>query len=206
MESVTMRRRPVRTLRLVGAILGVLSALVLANPVHAEQDVPGSKDHPYLNRLPFAWITYYDQQEDASYPFVLGPLPSDDAKVADIEQQQLIKGRVTRIQYKISSGMSAATGYHQYGYAIERGKLDTLATRKGPRTRGPGGSLWLKKVFASLDEDALAGLVTTVAPSQRRFYAGRQVQDDGGEMYLTMIVNQYTDKEVRIHVDIIERK
>ncbi len=204
MESVTMRRRSVQTLWLMGAILGVLSGLVLVNPVHA-QDIPGSKDHPFLSRLPFAWIVYYDQQEDASYPLVLGTLPSDDASIGDIEEKQILKGRVTRIQYKVDTGMTAATGYHQYGYAIERGKLDTLLARKGSRTRAPGGSVWLKKVFASLGDDALDGLVTSSAPSQRRYYAGRQVRDDG-EMYLAMIVNQYSEKEVRIQVDIIELK
>lgn len=202
MESVTTTQHPARALRLAGALLGMLSVLVLAGAAHA-QDVPGSKDHPYVGRMPFSWITHYAQEEAAAYQLVLGPLPSDDASPVDIEQSQTLQGRVTRIQYRIDSGMTAAGVYHQYGYAIRRGKLDTLAERKGPRTRAPGGSVWLKKVFAPLGEDALAGLVTSSAPQQRRFYAGHQVRDDG-EVYVVMVVNQHTDKEVRVQVDIIE--
>lgn len=203
MTSVTTRRRLGRAPRLAGALLGVLLGIPIAIAAHA-QEVPGAKDHPFIGRMPFSFIVHYTQEEVGTYPLVLGPLPSDDAGPDDVERKQSLKGRVTRIQYRIDAGMTAASVYHQYGYAIERGQLETLSERKGPATRAPGGSVWLKKVFAPLGEDAVAALVTTVVPQQRRFYAGRQSTDEG-DVYLVLVVNQYTDKEVRVQVDIIEQ-
>ena len=202
MTCVTTTRRSA-TRALAGALLGMLTAMPLAGPAHA-QDVPGSQDHAFLSRMPFAWIAHYSQEESGTYELVLSALPSDDAGPEDAERRQKLEGRVTRIQYRIDSGQTSSNVYHQYGYAISRGELETLVERKGPPTRAPGGSVFLRRVFAPLGEDAVDALVTTVAPQQRRFYAGRQVRADGKETYLVLVVNQLTDKEVRVQADIIE--
>jgi hypothetical protein len=187
----------------VGAA-ALVAVVVLAGIVPAiEGDVPGSADHPIVPRLPFATIVHYEHTAAGTYPLVLGPLPSDEATVADVERQQVLTGKVTRIQYMIDSNQRGSDVYFQYDYRIGRMKFETLVERKGPPTRAPGGSVWLAKVFAPLGEAALEPLVKSTIPSQRRFYAGRRAGEEG-EVYLVMVVNDHGPRDVRVQLDIIE--
>ena len=92
LTSVTTTRRLGCAPRLPGALLGVLLGLPFATATHA-QDVPGSKDHPFIHRMPFSYIVHYSQEEVGSYPLVLGALPSDDLDPMDARRPFDSRGR-----------------------------------------------------------------------------------------------------------------
>jgi hypothetical protein len=197
--------RPFRV-RVIAAGLAALLSLALAGRVlAADADVPGSTDHPFFNRVPFAYIVSYEQKEAGEYRLFLGPLPSDDASAADIKQAETLKGKVTRIQYSVISQQSASEVFYQYDVRIKRSKFDNLAETKGAATRAPGGSKWLAAVYAPLGKDAADALAISSAPSQRRFYAGRLAGPEG-DIYVVAVWNQHTPREVRVQLDIIETK
>jgi hypothetical protein len=188
----------------ITASLAALLSLALAGRARAaDADVPGSTDHRFFNRVPFAYIVSYEQKDPGEYRLVLGPLPSDDASAADIKQTETLKGKVTRIQYSVISQQSVAEVYYQYDVRIKRSKFETLAEAKGAATRAPGGSKWLAAVYASLGEEVAAALAISAVPSQRRFYAGRLAGPEG-DIYVVAVWNQHTDDEVRVQLDIIE--
>jgi hypothetical protein len=187
------------------AVLAVALVALGAGAARAISDVPGSSDHPLFKRMPFAYIVDYAQHDPGEYHLVTGPLPADDAALPDAEGAKSLAGTVTRIHYSIAAMTTAADVFYMYDYLVKSSRFETLVETKGAATRAPGGSVWLAKVFASLDEDARKGLVESVAPSQRRFYAGRLDRPEGA-LYVVFVINQHTDREVRMQLDVIETK
>jgi hypothetical protein len=188
--------------RIALSLACVLSAL--AGAAYAlTADIPGSSDHPLVPRVPFAFIAHYKGPETGKYDVILGPLPSESATAADVKERQQLSGKVTRMQYSVVSQQSVSDVFYQYDYRIGNSGFETLAKTKGPLPLEPGGATWLSTVFASLEKDAVDGLVTSVAASQRRYYAGRLARPDG-DLYLVMVYNQHTADEVRVQLDVIE--
>jgi len=197
--------RDVLRSRIALSLAGLASLLsALAGGAYAlSADVQGSSDHPLVPRVPFALIAHYKGTETGKYDVILGPLPSESATAADVEEKQALSGKVTRIQYSVVSQQSASDIFYQYDYRLSQSNFETLAKTKGPLPLEPGGATWLAKVYASLEKEALDGLVTSVVPSQRRYYAGRLARPDG-DLYLVMVYNQHTADDVRVQLDVIE--
>ena len=92
------------------AVLG--ASLLAAPPLAAQQDVPGSKDHPLFNRMPGFYITRYEQNDFASHTF-------RDEKFKEVE----VEGRYTRIVYEPVDGstkVSTLQIHRNYENAVKR--------------------------------------------------------------------------------------
>ncbi len=99
-----------KAVRCAIAVMGLV--LCMAPALSAQQDVPGSKDHPLFNRMPGFYISSYDQKEFASHTF-------RDEKFREVE----VEGRYTRIAYEPVDGstkVSTLQIHRNYENAVKR--------------------------------------------------------------------------------------
>ena len=104
-----------RSITFVVFLLG-LAAL----PAVADQDAPGSKDHPLVTRYPGSIITRYVTREFDEYLLPVGKVERDKPK------SQRVEGRLTRILYSYPEKRSTLEVYRNYESALKRAGLQTI--------------------------------------------------------------------------------
>lgn len=112
---------------------GVLRA---AAPV--TKDISG-QDHPLLKRYEGALIVVYSQKAYDQYKLILGKalnpsLESSGGK--QIEKQQPIEGKVTRLTYFVPKGRSALEVFRNYERELKAKEAETLFSGTGPEELG----------------------------------------------------------------------
>ena len=104
----------------------ILWVLISWGTAQAQQDVPGSKDHPLLSRYPGSRISYYDQK-DFSVFYVLEAPPGKSDYDLNACRKVKLEGKVTRIEYDIPAGKSALEVFRNYETALQKAGFQVLA-------------------------------------------------------------------------------
>ncbi len=121
-------------MKLKNFFLFLILATMLLNlaPSYAQQDVPGSKDHPIISRYPGSYIYQYDQKEFDEFEILLSSTKmyqgEDYVKRAKRER---IEGKVTRIGYQAPKNRSVLEVFKNYEEAIKRANFDILYSASG---------------------------------------------------------------------------
>ena len=115
--------------------------LILAGAASAQEDYPGSKDHPLISRYPGSWIVHYSQKMFDEYYLLTGPVRSNTDK--DIQKASKIKleGTVTRITYEGPKGRSNFEIYKNYEIALKKAGFEILYRGRRNEIRGVYGFL-----------------------------------------------------------------
>ena len=108
----------------------------------AQQDVPGSEDHPLITRYPGAYIDWHEIQQFEQYKIATGPVTG----YRHIDDWLEIEGKLTRIYYVIKGKRSITEVYKNYANTLDREGFSILAkglhqTRNTGKTIG--GRSWL---------------------------------------------------------------
>ena len=99
-------------------VLSSLAAVVF--PAFADNDVPGSKDHPLVTRYPGSTIYSYASRDFDEYNLPIGKVLKDEPK------SQRVEGKLTRIVYQYPEGRSTLEVYRNYESALKRAGLETI--------------------------------------------------------------------------------
>lgn len=122
-------------------LLFVCVCLMLPTLAAAQEDEPGSKDHPLVPRMAGFHIAGYEFQEFASHTF---PLPND--------QEQAVEGKNWRIIYYLKEGTKAPSALeiarnYRNAFTAKGGQI-RLADSTGNTTvivlKQNGGELWFQ--------------------------------------------------------------
>ena len=125
----------------------VCACCVVATAARAQDDEPGSKDHPMFSRMPGYYIGSYDEQGFGSYEYPLEP-------------PKQVEGKFWKISYQLKEGAKKAgplqTARNYTDLVVKRGgkKLSEEVTAGGGWTVatlpvGGGRTLWLEVEIAN---------------------------------------------------------
>ena len=89
----------------------------------AQQDVPGSADHPLITRYPGAYIDWHEIQEFEQYKIATGPVTG----YRHIDEWLEVEGKMTRIYYVIKGKRSITEVYQNYANTLKREGFTILA-------------------------------------------------------------------------------
>ncbi len=133
----------------------ILLGLFLVTLSFAEQDVPGSKDHPIISRYPGSYIYHYDQKEFDEFEILLGPVKSSSDKDIQLAKKERLEGRVTKIQYQAPSNRSPFEVFKNYEEAIKKANFEILYSARGEEIAGVRKFLYpyFWNVYASKDDE-----------------------------------------------------
>ena len=104
----------------------IVWVLISCGTAQAQQDIPGSRDHPLLSRYPGSRISYYDQKDYSVYYVLEAPPGKSDYGLNDCRKVKL-EGKVTRIEYDIPAGKSALEVFRNYESALQKAGFQVLA-------------------------------------------------------------------------------
>lgn len=110
--------------------------------VHAQdpvtKDVAG-RDHPLLKRYEGSFIVNFREKQYDRYSLIVGKAlnPSSESSGGkQIEKQQPVEGKVTRITYFAPKGRSVLEIFRNYEEELKAKNAETLFTGNGPEELG----------------------------------------------------------------------
>jgi len=157
------------------------------------EDINGSKDHPLISRFPDSSIIYYKVKNYDEYTLPLGAL--DDER--NFTQSQEIKGKITRIQYKIPKGISTLEVFENYKKALKEAEFKILFERSGERLGR--GDIWTGKVYPDTEE---FWRLWGERKSQR--FLSAKISRPKNDIYLTIYISKGWYNYPLLQLDIIE--
>ncbi len=116
-------------------LLLILLLLFTQGILFAQQDKPGSKDHPVLSRYPGCGIVEYSQKEFEEFSLLLGP--AKDIKTA---KRRNLEGKLTYIRYLCPPTRTTLEVYKNYELALTRAGFKILYKERADR-REDGGAI-----------------------------------------------------------------
>jgi OmpA-OmpF porin, OOP family len=116
-------------LSLLIAVTVAAATLALAQKP-AEQDAPGSADHPLVQRYKDSKVLLYSVTEYDEFDLPLGPVVSVDAGWK-LEKKQPVEGKHTRILYVAPAGRASLEVFRNYEQELTAAGFETLYTGKG---------------------------------------------------------------------------
>lgn len=194
-----------KQLILISCLLQIFAGLLFA-----QEDIPGSKDHPFITRYPDSYITHYDVASFGEYNVATGPLKRD-ANYKKVVKNIPVTGKITRIQYMLSRQASAVEVYHNYKQAIEKAGFEILYTATGPDLSAAGGNYWVGETYTVINKSSreLTNRLASTANAAERRYIAARLSDEQGDIFITLLVNPARVKKdvfVITQLDIIEPK
>jgi OmpA-OmpF porin, OOP family len=169
------------------------------------KDVTG-RDHPLLKRYVGSIIVAYSQKEYDQYKLILGKalnpsLESSGGK--QIEKQQPLEGKVTRITYFAPKGRSVLEVFRNYEQELKSKNAETLFTGAGPEELGY--DFGAAPQYADCD-----GQLFPYSHTDAR-YGAYTIDDTYVAVYAVAFENGFTKHpiekgQVAVQVDIIEAK
>ncbi len=123
-------------------LLAITSTLALTGLLSAQEpvtkDVAGH-DHPLLKRYEGSFIVAYSQKEYDEYKVIVGKALNkyvEGSGGKQIEKEQRIEGKVTRITYFAPKGRSVLEVFRNYEQEVKAKNAEILFTGSGPEELG----------------------------------------------------------------------
>ncbi len=189
--------------------IAVVAPIVLSTPVRAQnpvtKDVAGH-DHPLLKRYEGSFIVDYKQKEYDRYKLIVGKAlnPSSEASGGkQIEKQQPLEGKVTRITYFAPKGRSVLEVFRNYEQEMKEKNAETFFTGAGSEELGYD--------FGSVPQYADCGGQLFAYSNTDASYGAYKIGDTYVAIYAAAFENGYTKYliekgQVGVQVDVIEAK
>lgn len=164
----------------------ILAALIALLPAAAaaQDDVPGSADHPLVGRFDGSAITGYEALDFDVYRLPTAP---------GAEGFREVEGRVTRIAYILPEGVSAPAAMRNFEAALEARGFETVFACE---TRDCGG------ISYDLDQFPLPRMV--VDRFDYRLHVARLARPEEGDVHATVLVSPDSAGRVRVMLGVIE--
>lgn len=179
--------------RRIRPALILLTALCLATPVFAEEDIAGGRDLPGVPRFAGSWIVAYQPaQEVGAYEWPLGPATKNGAFVRAKESLRL-GGRITKVTYRIPDGVSGREAFAHF--------QDVIPVEQESRTfvceaRDCGRSqYWAIGIF---------GEPTLYGPDENQFYLAGAYRHQGDAYLVSVYVIQRGNRRVYAHLELLQ--
>lgn len=171
--------------------IALFTIAFVAQAVFAQaEDIPGSADHPLVGRFETAFINAYDRRDFDEYGFPTGVLKRNSS-----EGLLSIEGVVTRIAYTAPAENTIAEVARNFELALADKGFEILFKCK---TKECGGG------------DFAYGIETFPIPrmavntSDFRYVGAKLVQQDGGDVYATVLISNDNYKKIRYQVTVVE--
>ncbi len=123
-------------------LAAVVSAVLLSTLARAQdpvtKDVAG-RDHPLLKRYEGSFIVAHSEKQYDRYNLIVGKAlnPSHESSGGkQIEKEQKVEGKVTRITYYAPKGRSVLEVFRNYEQELKSKNAETLFTGSGPEELG----------------------------------------------------------------------
>ncbi len=114
----------------------MLFFLLFSGITPAQEDYPGSKDHPIISRYPGSQIVHYSQKQFDEYYLLTGSIKSSSDKDIQNARKIRLEGKVTKITYEAPKDRSNFEVYKNYEQALEKAGFKILYKGKGNEIRG----------------------------------------------------------------------
>lgn len=176
----------------------------------AEEDFPGSADHPIISRYPDTTIRWYNEDNHRPYRIPVGPVTG----YRKIDEWLETEGRLTRIYYTHDGGgKSVGEIFTNYRDAIVQAGFMLIAdgfANHPAQGVGIGSRQWRQILFNENSwNDARAAVNEMVKGSSTSGTGGSLVahkERAEGTAYLVVSVYQYRIDRIGILVDVLEQK
>ncbi|HSP86990.1 MAG TPA: OmpA family protein [Ignavibacteriaceae bacterium] len=172
----------------------------------AQNDIPGSKDHPLITRYPGSYIAYYEEQQFDEYSIATGP----QTGYKKIDKWLPVEGKFTRIYYVVKGEVTITEVYRNYLSAIEKAGFKILA--KGINadrnvSQEVGGVTFLKTFYETnpFPVNKNINITNGSATSGGSCYLAAELEKADGKVYLALGGSQYATDEKVFLLDIIEQ-
>lgn len=157
---------------------------VLAFPEDVDtEDVPDSRDHPTLSRIPGSYIRYYNEKNYGEFTLPFSELKEVDDKDVPQEDKE-IEGKITKNFYVIPDGHSALEVYRNYEMALEEAGFEIL--RKQEKDLGGFYHDRYNINWKACEGCNIMGI--GVADSSRQFYLAARLERAEGDVYISLYV------------------
>ena len=183
--------------------LSIVAILRAQDPV--TKDVTG-RDHPLLKRYEGSFIVAYSQKEYDEYRLIVSKALNKFAEGSggkQIEKEQVIEGKVTRITYFAPKGRSVLEVFRNYEQELKSKNAETLFTGSGAEGLG--------YAFGSVPQyEDLAGQLFSYSHTNAR-YGAYKIGDTYAAIYVAAFEYGSTHHTIEkgqtaVQVDIIEAK
>ncbi|OFW05963.1 MAG: hypothetical protein A3I61_06720 [Acidobacteria bacterium RIFCSPLOWO2_02_FULL_68_18] len=174
----------------------------VASPAGAQEDAPGSADHPMITRFQGSQIIDYVQSDFDEYAAVLGRAGgSVSAPVWD--KRQTLQGRLTRILYRLPAGRTSIEVLSNYTSALAKQAFKVLF-ECGNAACGAAFYQRSNRVFT---RTGTTRDVFIVGPRIQRYVAARLARREG-DVYVFVYVAETTTSITGTvaHLDVVELK
>lgn len=174
---------------------------------NAQNDYPGSEDHPVLSRFSGATIGYYEEKDFNEYQIAL----ADQSGYRKIDEWVTVEGKVTRIYYSIKGNKSIIEVYKNYQKAIADAGFTIMTEKLHPSknvSNKVGGKTWLVTFYESNPFPPSKGikLLQGSSTSGGSGYIAAMKDQPQGKLSVSLGMAQYSEDEVVVMCDIIEAR
>lgn len=182
--------------RILPMLLFLFSAL---NNAFADQDMKGSKDHPFFNRMPNFYIEDYQESDFDSHEFTVNTRDVDYERVS-------VEGRKTYIFYRLNEGAKTPSSLQvvrNYQNAVQKigGKLLWENTDPGNRiltlklTKG-GKESWIEVVAGGGEADSYTLTIVEKGELAQDITANDMLAALNKEGHIALYINFDTGKSI----------
>lgn len=182
----------------------VLSLALVSGSLHAQEDMPGSQDHPKLPRVTGTTIVAYDYSDFDEGRFVT----SDKKKDRDIATPT---GKRTRLMYLAPKDVSGLQVIKNYKAALEKlGKVNEIYACDPSKCSGLAKVVWAKNNRIPSSLNGSSHFYATFGYKDQRYFYSTVTTDDARyhisvyTAFLTGIQASAVKQKRSIHVEILE--
>jgi outer membrane protein OmpA-like peptidoglycan-associated protein len=184
----------------------MLSAWMMLSPALA--DVPGSQDHPIIERYPGSTIEWYLVENYRPYKVPLGPVSG----YRELAMWAPSEGRLTRIYYALDGGArSDSEVYKNYRDALATAGFEILGeghVAKGVRGGAIGSREWQDVIFRANPWGDKSGAINemahgTATSAGSGSIIARKVRE-AGTAFVVVSVYQLRDDRIGTLIDVLE--
>lgn len=195
-------------MRILSKTISIPCFLLIASfAVFAQQDIPGSEDHPLISRYPGSVIKWYDVQEFDRYKIATGPVTG----YRHINEWLQVEGKVTRIYYTLSGTRSVTEIYLNYLKAVKKAGFEILAEglhKSSNIAKQVGGRGWQGVYFRENPYPSSEGILmgTGSASSGGSAFVAGKLTKNNATVYVAINGYQYRSDVVLFMIDVIEEQ
>lgn len=161
-------------------VLGVALVTAFLTVPASAADVPGSKDHPLVSRIPGSEILQYEEEEFGQLAVPLGAATGK----GEFADRQMVEGRITRIGYRLPEDRAPLEAFRQYEQALDGADFQVLW--RCAREKGDDGcGNWFSNNFNDLPGEKNIFHGETVRESEQQFLAARLRRPEG-DVYVSV--------------------
>jgi outer membrane protein OmpA-like peptidoglycan-associated protein len=155
----------------------------------ADQDAPGSADHPLVQRYKDSKVLLHSVAEFDEFDLPLGPGKFEDGKWG-LEKKQTLEGKHTRILYVAPAGRGALEVFRNYEQEVTAGGFEILYSGKGDEL---GGGDTFSKNLAPRDWRVANANPLDGNYRGQRYLAAKLARPAEGDVYVSLFVTTDTN-------------